>query len=309
MDHSNTTPPTITSSRKAIRLAKALFTPAALLAIIYAAWNSREHLVASFNSADLSYLLPSICVWVLLHAIAPAFSQAGLATFGYRASFRDAFYIHNLRLPAKYLPGGIWHTVAKGADYKARGASALQVTGYLITENIMLVAGASFLGSIMLLFGQTAPELALVFWATIAAVITLLAGAPLMLRLYSKESAEDFHIWPYMLSALLIVIHWSVAATSFTLYLQAYPDINDALSFAQMAGAYLISWAAGYVAIFAPQGIGVAEVVSASLLKDAGSISGLIVLIATFRAVVFVGDIIAWAAAYTAFYIRNRRSA
>ncbi|MCC1495294.1 hypothetical protein [Alcanivorax sp. 1008] len=293
-------------SRKAIGLAKALFTPAALLAIFYAAWSSREHLIASFSSANLFYLLPSICVWILLHAVAPAFSQAGLATFGYAASFRDAFYIHNLRLPAKYLPGGIWHTVAKGADYKTRGASAFQVTGYLVMENIMLVAGASFLGSIMLLAGQAAPALEIVFWTAIAAVIALLACTPLVLRLYLKESAQKFHMWPYMLSALLVVIHWSMAATSFTLYLQAYPDINDALSFAQMAGAYLVSWAAGYVAIFAPQGIGVAEAVSASLLKDAGSITGLIVLIATFRVVVFIGDIIAWAAAYTAFYLKNK---
>jgi glycosyltransferase 2 family protein len=308
MNHVNNAAPGMTTTRKTIHLAKRLFTPAALLAIFYAAWNNREHLTESFNSADPSYLLASILVWIALHAIAPAFSVAALAAFGYKASFSDALYIHNRRLPAKYLPGGIWHTVAKSADYKTHGATGFQIAGYLVTENVMLVAGASLLGCIMLLLSESAPALTMMLALVVAGGLITLTFAPLLLRLYNKEVADNFCTLPYMLSAILILVHWSVAATSFTLYLKAYPDINATLSFAQTAGAYLVSWAVGYIAIFAPQGIGVAEAVSASLLREAGGIGELIVLIATFRAVIFVGDMGAWAGTLIAFRFRKKIS-
>lgn len=308
MDYLSDAQPGMTTTRKAIRLAKRLFTPAALLAILYAAWNNRTHLTESFHAADPSCLFASILVWIALHAIAPAFSVAGLATFGYRASFSDAFYIHNRRLPAKYLPGGIWHTVAKSADYKSHGATGFQITGYLITENVMLVVGAALLGSVMLLLSESAPALTIVLTAVVSGGLIALIFAPLLLRLYRKNMTDSFHALPYTLSAILILLHWSVAATSFTLYLKAFPDVSATLSFTQSAGAYLVSWAAGYIAIFAPQGIGVAEAVSASLLREAGSIGGLIVLIATFRAVVFVADIGAWLMTITASRLTKRRS-
>lgn len=308
MDHLNDVPSGMTAIQRAALVAKRLFTPTALLAILYAAWNSRDHLTQSFSSADPSYLLASVLAWITLHAIAPAFSVTGLAAFGYRASFSDAFYIHNRRLPAKYLPGGIWHTVAKGADYRTRGATGFQITGYLVTENIMLVVGASLLGSIMLLLSESAPALTVILALVIAGGLITLTLAPLLLRLYSKEMADNFHALPYMLSAILILVHWSIAATSFTLYLKAYPDISATLSSAQTAGAYLISWAAGYIAIFAPQGIGIAEAVSASLLRQTGGLGSLIVLIATFRATIFIGDIGAWLVTVTAFHFKTKRT-
>ena len=311
MDDLSAAPSKVTTAQKAIRLAKHLFAPAALIAIFYAAWTNRHYLTELFSSAEPFYLLTSIFTWIAVHAIAPAFSVAGLAAFGYKASFNDAFYIHNLRLPAKYLPGGIWHTVAKGADYRARGATGFQVAGYLVTENVMLVIGASLLGSVMLLLSESAPALTMIFALVIAGGLIALTLAPLLLRLYNKKTTKSFHALPYALSAILVIVQWSLAATSFTLYLKAYPEINAMLPSTQTAGAYLVSWAVGYVAIFAPQGIGVAESVSASLLSEAGGpggFGGLIVMIATFRAIVFVGDIGAWLAAVATLHFTKKRA-
>jgi hypothetical protein len=61
-----------------------------------------------------------------------------------------------------------------------------------------------------------------------------------------------------------------------------------------MAGIYLFSWGVGFLAIFAPQGIGVFEFVASELMASPVGFMGLAALIAGFRIVVLVADIAVW---------------
>src|SRR3546814_8763196 len=58
---------------------------------------------------------------------------------------------------------------------------------------------------------------------------------------------------------------WAASAAAFLCYLAAFPAI-DAPGAVQTAGTFLVSWAAGFVAVFAPQGAGVFETTMAGLL-------------------------------------------
>lgn len=288
-------------SRRIVTLAKLVFASLALLAIAYAGWTSRDAIRETYSQAEPHLLLTSIAIWIGLHGIAPAFTRLGLSTFGHTTSYKEAFFIHNLRLPAKYLPGGIWHTVSKSIDYKNRGATSTQIALYLFLENAMLVVMAITVGCLMLLSidvirGQlyTVIFISLVFSAL--AIISL----PLVFHLKIRKAATRFQFGSYWPFCILVAAHWSVAALAFSTYFNAYPESDHMASSLQSAGAYLISWAIGYVSIFAPQGIGVSEAVSALLLKDLGNTGSLIVVIATFRIIVLIGDIGAWAIAIVA---------
>jgi hypothetical protein len=63
-----------------------------------------------------------------------------------------------------------------------------------------------------------------------------------------------------------------------------------------MGGIYLFSWGVGFLSIFAPQGLGVFELVASELLKGSIGFMGLAALIGGFRAVVLVADLVVWCA-------------
>ncbi len=66
-------------------------------------------------------------------------------------------------------------------------------------------------------------------------------------------------------------------------------------------GTYLFSWGAGFVAFFAPQGIGVFEFVSGKLLEGQLDLGHAVALMASFRVIVLAGDLFAWAVVLVRF--------
>src|SRR3546814_1256567 len=74
---------------------------------------------------------------------------------------------------------------------------------------------------------------------------------------------------------------WAASAAAFLCYLAAFPAI-DAPGAVQTAGTFLVSWAAGFVAVFAPQRAGVFETTMAGLLD--GPVAALALVIAGYRA-------------------------
>ena len=58
--------------------------------------------------------------------------------------------------------------------------------------------------------------------------------------------------------------------------------------------SYLFSWSIGYLAFFAPQGIGVFEVTLANMLDTSLTVGSLAVIIAGFRIIIFLADITLW---------------
>jgi hypothetical protein len=56
----------------------------------------------------------------------------------------------------------------------------------------------------------------------------------------------------------------------------------------------LFSWGIGFISIFAPQGIGVFEVVAADLLRGVEPLMGIAAVIAGFRLIILTADAVAW---------------
>ncbi len=80
------------------------------------------------------------------------------------------------------------------------------------------------------------------------------------------------------------------------IYLSAFPGLALQAAPLETAGAYLFSWGLGFISIFAPQGIGVFEVVAADLMRGAGTLMSVAALLAGFRLVILAADAVVFAA-------------
>ncbi len=238
-------------------------------AVWYAAVNFdtiREYLSEiSFLRIIASFLL--LCAGKVLtadltfHSLKPA---------GRSFSFNDAFSITTITQLGKYLPGGIWHFAGKFGIYKASGLSARDAGKPMVLENIWLIASAALIGTSSLLLSASplaCGYLPFLCQGTngllviiLAAFIWALASFLIERFIFSIQfsTAERLRIWFEQL-ALWIIFGFS--------FLLVFPlDLENAFIL-QAVSAFSISWISGYIAFFAPGGIGIRELVMAFLLS------------------------------------------
>lgn len=277
--------------RRAIEASRWIFGPVAVACIALAAWHARDRIGEVLGHAEPYALLGAIALWTVSHALAPIASRLVLGALGVRVSYRELLAIHVARLPARYLPGGIWHTVSRVIDLQRRGVGRAELAAMVVAENLLPPATATLLGGALLLtVGVTRPA-ALV---AMAAGTALLAAALLLSR--HAPLRRHAYVEPRVLlcAAAATGLFWLVAATAFVAYWLAFAGSRGSEPMAAVAGVYLVSWSVGFVSVFAPQGIGVFEAVAALFLVNDLGLANAAVLAAGFRLVVLAADVFAW---------------
>ena len=88
-----------------------------------------------------------------------------------------------------------------------------------------------------------------------------------------------------------MALFWANAAAMFTVYLHAFPQLTLP-SVIDVAGSFMVAWVVGFFAVFAPQGAGVFEATVAGLLTD-GALTPVLVVVAGYRALLLVRDLVA----------------
>jgi hypothetical protein len=264
----------------------------ALAAMFLAVWHSRQFLREIWSAVDAYYLVVAVASWMALHFISPLFLRIVLGR-SRPLSYRDALRVHALRLPSRYLPGGIWHTVARVSDLSTMGYPARALTEFVLLENLVAAGFALGVGSTLLLIvgGET--------WRLLIGMIGLaglvgLAVAPYMSQLLSR-SESAITTASYLRLLLVVATFWTLASFAFVTFVMGFrTEVFDA-TVLEIAGVYLFSWGVGFVTIFAPQGIGVFEYVSGNLLAGRIGLAEAVSVMASFRAVVLIADLGAWA--------------
>jgi uncharacterized membrane protein YbhN (UPF0104 family) len=216
-------------------------------------------------------------------------------SFSLQLKYRDAFTIHNNRLPAKYIPGGIWHSVARSGDYYDHGISAHHVAVYLLTENIIIASVTLALGGFIVANIDTTNSLfttMLLVSSVVLIIVNIILPKIISIKLLSHS--KPLSIFEYLKSILIIFIYWIVAGISFICYLLSFPVLNINVSMFEVAGIYLFSWGIGFITLFAPQGLGVSEIVTSQLLGTGLDSSNIIIVIAGFRIIVLIADMLTW---------------
>lgn len=277
--------------KKLIRAGQLVFLPLALGCLLYFIWSTRHTVFNLIENARPAYLVGSITGWCLLHLISPVFVVTTLNGCGARIRYRDALRIHVLNLPARYLPGGIWHTVGRVINFHALGVARNQLATFLLLENALAAAITLMLGGACVWYFRGMDE-----WGSVALLGALGAAlvlvlVPIMLR---RSALAQLSLITYAKSVSVMLIFWIVAAATFILFAHSFPTAIYSASLFEVGGAYLFSWGIGYVSFFAPQGLGVFEAVAAGILRSVLSFGEIVSIVAGFRIIVLLADIIAW---------------
>lgn len=282
------------TTQSLIRWVKLLFTPVAIAFLLYFCWQARDTLGELLRQASWVMLLIAALVWALLHLLTPLIAVSVLNGCGSKVSWRQALATHASRLPARYVPGGVWHTVGRVMDYHEQGVKPRHLTAFVLLENGLAAAMTLSIGGavVFALRGDDTVG-SIAGLASIAAFVGLLAMYFVVNRKV-LPAPDKLSAGSYLSSLLVTAVFWVGATLAFLAYLHAFPAATGDYTSVEMGGIYLFSWGVGFAAIFAPQGIGVFEIVASELMRGPIGIMGLAALIAGFRVVVGVADLTVW---------------
>lgn len=290
-------------ARQAVALARLAFTPLALVFLGWALYSQREALGDVLGGAHLGALALLVLAWTLLHFLSPLAAFFCLKDTTNAPTYGELLRLHLVRLPARYLPGGIWHTVVRVAELDRRGSPRTGLAWMVALENLVplctsVAIGTSFLWASGAL--ARAPAAAL-----LVASIALVAGIPALLRkLVPGSHSLTASRYASVVGASLLF--WTAASATFAGYLSSLPGLAS-FDPVEAAGAYLLAWAAGFAALFAPQGLGVFESTAAYLLRGGPTFALMLAVAAGFRVIVLGGDVMGYFAGL-ALQARGRRA-
>lgn len=254
---------------------------------------ANKHIVYELLTTSNLYLIAlSVFAWSCANCVSPLFTKFALSSAGCSISYQKSLVIFLQQLPAKYLPGGIWHTVARYTIYTEHGAGKKQLGRLLIYETLLPVLIAGIAG-ISIYFKES----------TIGKIAGLICLAAISLSCLSFAIGIIINNQKLMQNALLILttfLFWAIASFSFNCYINSFNETLGSLNNTQLTGAYLIGWATGNLAFFSPQGLGVSEAVMSQLIDMQINFGASLSLIFGFRLVIAIADVFSWLMLYTA---------
>jgi len=252
--------------KKLIEYSKWLWIAVVIIAVGYYLVTKWESTGAYIQQISLHNFLLSILFIILAKFLLVVISKLSIEKEGHRLPYLDVFRIVSFTHLAKYIPGGIWHFVGRYSAYNEREMKIKSSTRALVHENLWLLSGAFFTGA---LFGVlSSPGQRIIEEAGLKVTVTVLLSAIFLLwillllgyeKLFPSEGSIRF--WVILLASLAA---WIFLGISFGLILPGY-SLSNGMYYISI---YAFGWIAGYVAIFAPGGIGIRETVLVLLLSN-----------------------------------------
>jgi glycosyltransferase 2 family protein len=195
-----------------------------------------------------------------------------VGAFGFPVGLRDAAAIVFVSQIGKYVPGAIWPIVAGTELGRSAGLPRAVTAGSLAAQLLVSLASSAAI-SLGLVF--TVPELTTRYgWLSIAlvAAVLIVLSPPVLTRLVRlglriTRRVVEVSIRPVGVAASLV---WSVASwLAFGLHIWLLVAAVGSPGPAQLlpsVSGYALAWLAGFVAVIAPAGAGVRELVLALAL-------------------------------------------
>lgn len=272
-----------------LAVAQRVFLFVALAAISIYLWRHADELQVLLSRAVLLRCLLSALVLAALHPL------IGIAAFqiqrfaGISLDLRVSLAVYMRRIPARYVPGGIWHAVSRYADMKFDAGVDAAALRRLFVLEMAAVATSGFLICASGLW-TLPPQSPVWLFAALQGAIGLTVG--IGAAVLSRNRA-----WKRLLMGFtLYLVVWTGAAAAFTVVAAAVGAAQPMCSAAAVGSSYLVAATQGYVAVFAPQGWGVAET-SFALLNTCGiAPSGAIAAFLLYRLSGIFGDVLSYAA-------------
>ena len=131
-------------------------------------------------------------------------------------------------------------------------------------------------------------------YSTLALVLFLGSIATIPLALVFRRRSFILSAAAYVQLTGVCTIFWVLAAGAFYSYMAAIGMVTVQDNVLLTVVNYLFSYVVGFVSIFAPQGIGVFEVVYSELASSELPRAQLIIFVAGFRVLVMLSDMLTW---------------
>jgi phosphatidylserine/phosphatidylglycerophosphate/cardiolipin synthase-like enzyme len=228
------------------------------------AWHVRPGRLLACTAAEVGLLVWGVVLWSLV-----------LGRFdGARPRFRAMLQVWFGTNLAKYLPGGVWPLVTAAGMAGRLGASPVALAGSFVLHAALTALGAAAAAALLLApAGLAGGGLPLVAGAA-AVPAALLAVHPAVLnrlvgvaaRLARREAPAWRGRWVDGLGLLaLYAATWVGYGAAFSLFVSSVAPVARG-AWPMLAGVNALAFVAGFVAVFAPGGIGVREAALAGLL-------------------------------------------
>jgi len=227
-------------------------------------WSVRPGRLLAGTAVEVGLLVWGVALWTLV-----------LGRFdGPRPRFRAMLRVWVGTNLAKYLPGGVWSLATAAAMAKPAGTSPVALAGSFVVHGAFTALGAAAVAAVLVVPGGTAHG-ALPLAAGAAAVpLALLAAHPAVLnrvvRVAARFSRREAPAWRGgWLDGLgllaLYAVTWVGYGAAFSLFVSSIAPVARG-AWPLLAGVNALAFVAGFVAVFAPGGIGVREAALAGLL-------------------------------------------
>ncbi len=231
-------------------------------------------------------------VWVMVAMLALVYGASNLMlAMGWRSLLQHlgvpvtalwALRVYGVSQIAKYVPGNIFHLAGRQALGAAAGLPQWPLAKSTLWELGLIVATGSVFGLLTL---PLLIENASVSASAALFVMALLVGTVVLKQVFGRAMAAAFawHAFFLILSGVVFV----GLVELFTV-----PVAVESKDWLPLVGAYVLAWLIGLVALGAPAGVGVRELVLLFLLKSMVSESNLLLIVLIGRVMTVAGDIL-----------------
>jgi hypothetical protein len=226
-----------------------------------------------------SWIALSGVVFLFAHAVLVQTWRSVLGCWDARLSFWSAARIWSVSNLGRYLPGKIWQIGAMGAMARELGVSPIAASGSAILGALVnVIAGfvVALLGGRALLEQSSSGHGGLAIAIVIAATVALLAApallpriAPWIGRVVGRPVETTLPTRAVVYALVGNIVAWLLYGAAFQLFMTGLVG-QTAGGYAEYLAAYTISYLLGYLALFAPAGLGVREGAMVTVLTYAG---------------------------------------
>lgn len=281
--------------KKILGIVKWLWLILVLAAAGYYFYQHQDEVINLLKQIDVWRIVLSLILLLIGKAFLVILVQYSVNCEGWYPTYPEILGVYGLSSLGKYLPGGIWHFVGRFGVYKMNGLSAKASTRSMILENIWLLSSALATGVIGVFLSRfdlianllNIPDkkwLAITLTIVILAlwIIALIIVHKIMQKYTSRKIPKVAHV------AFIGLLLWTFIGGSFFVMFNEFPFSSAPL----FIGGYAVSWAVGYIAVFAPGGLGIREAALAFVFSNIASVELIAVYAAMNRIIWVIAEVL-----------------
>jgi SAM-dependent methyltransferase len=254
-------------------------------------FSKREIFQNDLGSGLILALVLSCFLWVLVNVALGVGWRSLLSILGEHIGAKDSVLLSFRTQVAKYLPGNVFHHLGRAVLAKNYGVSIPAAGIGVVFESLILVTIAAAFG-ISFLFRQNYFEVgALVIFGILVGAVLLFSKTNLKQR-FGLNSIPDYKNTSAWLT--IVVSYSCVFFLQAGMFISFATVISEAVQFGffEVLEMVSIAWAAGFVVLGAPGGLGVREAVYSTFAPPGQLQWNLLYIAALMRVSSIIGDFI-----------------